>query len=106
MSELLPIPDVLVRNRNALLLAELAALMHDLGKLSADFIVSKTEPPGTNFEHHRILGTGFLPPQLDKLLKALIVQVNAAGVGQDQASFADFIELHHRPRSGSPRPTR
>lgn len=102
MSELLPIPDVLVRNRNALLLAELAALMHDLGKLSADFIVSKTEPPGTNFEHHRILGTGFLPPQLDKLLKALIVQVNAAGVGQDQASFADFIELHHRPRSGSP----
>lgn len=103
MNELLPTPDVLVRNRNALLLAELAALLHDLGKLSVAFVASKTEPQGEHFDHDKILGTGFLPPQLDELLKALIVRVNAAGVGQDQeASFADFIELHHDSPAGAP----
>ncbi len=99
---------VLEKNREALLRAELAALFHDLGKLSIAFVNSKSEDPepkssdDEKFHHHKIVGTGFLSQALDELLKTLTVKVNVPGLPQDEAAFVDFIQLHHTPRDASP----
>ena len=46
---------ILQNNRDKILLAEIGALIHDLGKLSEDFVKQMSRDICFNFDHEKIL---------------------------------------------------
>ena len=104
MTEL--IPKALCSNRDALLKAELAALLHDLGKLSARFVQQKAENSGVEFSHGKadqVLTSGFLSEELVDLLQHVEYSFDSIAKFTAAASLADAIVHHHDdPKTVSP----
>jgi hypothetical protein len=115
MSELL---STLERHRDLILLAEIGVLIHDLGKLSSEFIAAHAAGPRqTSFKHHlvlRRLKRGYHTSALDKnqledesqipedfLPDALLLLLDERTLtfpwvsGPEEVSLGDFVETHH-----------
>jgi len=92
------VPKALCDNRDTLLKAELAALLHDLGKLSAKFVRQQAENSGIKFFHGNA-GEVLTPDFLNKELVDLLQQVEYSFEGINElaatVSLADAIVYHH-----------
>lgn len=98
--------DTLIKHRDAILIAEIGALIHDLGKLSEEFVIGKSsdvkelENP-KNIDHHLILKR--LISRDDPILKQNIDQKNAlayyAQTTTDQI-IKEIIEYLLNPSNG------
>lgn len=98
MSEQIQPPKELKENRNALLKAELAVLLHDLGKLSAKFIRQQAEGSTERFFHGKeseVLTADFLSAELVDLLRQIKYAFDSVAGLEEPASWADAIVHHH-----------
>lgn len=87
----------LVEHRDAILLAELGALIHDLGKLSEEFISNKSINNPLNIVndgHAHLIFEWY--EELTKNLKNLEIKINIIdSKGNYQINLYDFILNHH-----------
>lgn len=85
---------------DALLKAELAALLHDIGKLSAKFIQKQAEGSAIKFFHADVVTPDFLGPDLVELLSQLMFSFATIEELQKTTSLADVIVHHHDDPEG------
>lgn len=105
--------EVLAQHRDAILLAEIGALLHDLGKLDSRFIIQMSADRPSSFkryEHEKILKD---LPQLKNLLSDKVFTDTLADLGnivqglapptrRSELSLDRIISKHHDDVKGSP----
>lgn len=110
MSDLIKIAEQV----NLILLAEIGALIHDIGKLSRDFVIHQSHEcspgglsfPECSFDHMRILGTTFLNPTLNTCLqdskkwRPLLKSDTVQQLKQTPEHLGHFISGHNKKDSG------
>lgn len=77
--------EKLKKNRDSILLAEIGAYLHDLGKATKEFITSDKDPK----KKHNY--PSIFPMDLQDILKK--IEVNICG---EKATIIEFIEKHHK----------
>jgi len=80
-------------NRTAILLAEIGAYLHDLGKAREEFVEHYAENGGSGWDGHNFPSK--LPNNLKELLEKIKVEIC-----NEHASLLDFIEKHHKEKEG------
>jgi len=80
-------------NRTAILLAEIGAYLHDLGKARKEFIEHYAKNGGSGWDGHNFPSK--LPNNLKELLKKIKVEIC-----NEHALLLDFIEKHHKEKEG------
>ena len=96
-----PSLQVLDQNRDALLLAEIGALLHDLGKLSADLGNKAVEHTPPNDTHAAVLDTLPAAHPLITVLRSpawqsrLTFPFPRPGPPVEMVCLADFLDKHH-----------
>ena len=80
-------------NRTAILLAELGAYLHDLGKARKEFVEHYAENVGSGWDGHNFPSK--LPNNLKELLEKIKVEIC-----NEHALLLDFIEKHHKEKEG------
>jgi len=78
----IPSLEILHDNREALLLAEVAALLHDMGKCSDEHIVNQASDKPSGYSYSYKTAQSFLLPKT-------LLPVNLLG---DHVSFKDLVE--------------
>jgi len=95
--------NVLANNRDALLLAEVTALLHDIGKLSSQFVDQMSRQPSAipgGFEHENAIEKidGFVDAQFASALKSTklrdLLRLNSIPKQEQIGQILDLI-LHH-----------
>ncbi|MDI6895770.1 CRISPR-associated protein Csx11 [Methanocella conradii] len=80
-------------NRTAILLAEIGAYLHDLGKARNDFIEHYAQNGGSGWDGHNF--PSIFPDELKEALSKSKVQIC-----NEQISLLDFVEKHHKEKEG------
>jgi hypothetical protein len=80
-------------NRTAILLAEIGAYLHDLGKARKEFVEHYAENGGSGWDGHNF------PSKLSNNLKELLEKIKVE-ICNEHASLLDFIEKHHKEKEG------
>jgi hypothetical protein len=80
-------------SRTAILLAEIGAYLHDLGKARKEFVEHYAENGGSGWDGHNFPSK--LPNNLKELLEKIKVEIC-----NEHTSLLDFIEKHHKEKEG------
>jgi hypothetical protein len=80
----------LKKNRTPILLAEIGAYLHDLGKARKEFIEYYSKDGGSNWDKNKHNFPSIFPSTLKDILTR--IKVRAC---REEASLIDFIEKHH-----------
>jgi hypothetical protein len=83
--------DKLAENRVPILLAEIGAYLHDLGKARKEFIEHYAHNGGSGWDGHNFPST--FPDELKEIFSETKVQIC-----NEQISLLDFIEKHHKEK--------
>lgn len=87
----------LVEHRDAILLAEIGALIHDLGKLSEEFVKSKCIEESGNWIHHTAILEYDVHKNIPYAKKAKqILESIKITLGNDSIRLYDFVLRHHK----------
>ncbi|OQX19633.1 MAG: CRISPR-associated protein Csx11 [Candidatus Altiarchaeales archaeon A3] len=87
----------IIKNRDLILLAEIGALIHDLGKLSEEFVgYCSTEKKPESFYHAKILDPKYVPNSLINLIDSDTFEVNDLFQSTKKIKILrELIENHH-----------
>lgn len=98
--------ETLKENRTPILLAEIGAYLHDLGKATREFIESAAkeerkegQATGSSISHSC---PSLFPEDLKKLLSKTKVKPEREGLRMFETSLWDFIEYHHSKQDDIP----
>ncbi len=84
----------LEENRTPILLAEIGAYLHDLGKARKEFVEHYAQNGGSGDDGHNF--PSIFPDELKEVLSKSKVQIC-----NEEASLLDFIEKHHKEQEGA-----
>ena len=89
--------DELVKHRDAILFAEIGALIHDSGKLSEEFVKSKCIEESGNWIHHTAILEYDVHKNISYAKKAKqILESIKITLGNDSIRLYDFVLGHHK----------
>lgn len=83
--------EKLEQNRATIILAEIGAYLHDLGKARKEFVEHYSRNGGNGWDGHNILS--IFPEDLRDLLSKINLKICS-----EQATLTDFIEKHHKEK--------
>ncbi|MCL6500899.1 MAG: hypothetical protein K6T16_02605, partial [Candidatus Pacearchaeota archaeon] len=78
-------------NRTAILLAEIGAYLHDLGKARKEFVEHYSQNGGSGWDGHNF------PSKFNDELRKLLANIKLQ-ICNEQAYLLDFTEKHHREK--------
>ncbi|MDK2871768.1 MAG: hypothetical protein PWQ16_1120 [bacterium] len=82
--------DMIINKREFILIGEIGALLHDIGKCHPNFIKTQSKENIRGLPHHARKIDELIAPELIECFKQLKVKL-----GGDEKSIYDFIKQHH-----------